>query len=357
MVESNVVSLRPPTRVLVVGSSMGAGHMTAARVLAERAASRGAQARVVDYLALPAGPQGRAERALYRWMVTRAPTVYDSIMRGWANHPSLFERLSAVGEGAFVAGLCRHLEQFEPDVVISTYNLAGQLLGRLRRRGRLSVPAVAYVTDAGAHPYWVAGDVDLHLAPLEVTARRLTALGAGRVHVVDPLVPAPSSLARHEARRELGVADGAPVALVNGGSWGVGSVTEAASCLAGGGIETYVLCGNAQRLARAVRSIPHCHPIGWTDAVGDWIAACDVVVDSAGGTTCWEAVVAGRPVVLHRPLAGHGRLNAQTLQEAGLATVTWSPEQLTAEVRRARPRRPGEMVHGTDAADLILRAA
>lgn len=357
MVERNVVPLHRPIRLLVVGSSMGAGHMTAARVLADRAALRGAQARVVDYLALPAGPQGRLVRSLYRWMVTDAPWLYDAIMRGWMRAPSLFERLSAIGEGAYAAGLARHVEGFSPDVVVSTYNLAGQLLGRLRRRGRLPVPTVAYVTDAGAHPYWIARGVDLHLAPLDLTASQLTTLGASSVQVVDPLVPAPSALTRAEARKRLAVAAGAQVALVNGGTWGVGSVIDAATCIAGSGAETYVLCGNAARLARALRATPNCHPVAWTDNVADWIAAADVVVDSAGGTTCWEAIGAERPVILHRPLAGHGRLNAETLQRAGLATVTWSAEQLRSAVRDPHTRRTAGLAHATDAADLVLRAA
>jgi processive 1,2-diacylglycerol beta-glucosyltransferase len=350
----NVEPLRRSRRVLVVGSSMGAGHMTAAHVLAEHARQRGARTCIVDYLALPAGPQGRLVRALYQLMVTRTPSLYGAIMRGWMRHPALFEGMSAVGEGAYAAGLVPHLKSFQPDVVISTYNLAGQLLGRLRQRGLLTVPTVAYVTDAGAHPYWVAAGADLHLAPLAATARQLSALGARRVQVVDPLVPSPSSLSREQARKRLRVPGGGPVVLVNGGSWGVGAVTDAALCIGASGVDAYVLCGNAKRLAAAVSTMPNCQPIGWTDDVATWIAAADVVVDSAGGTTCWEAIVAGRPVILHRPLVGHGQLNAAILQRAGLATVTWSREQLAAAVRHAHLRERADVVNGTDAADLVL---
>lgn len=206
---------------------MGAGHLTAARVLAAQLAERGHRAKVVDYLDLPADPRGRLTRGFYRQMVTRTPRLYDEIMCAWMRHPALFERLSAVGEGAYVRGLMRELDGFVPDVVLSTYNLAGQMLGRLRRRG-LDVPVIAYVTDAGAHPYWVADGVDMHLAPLQTTADQLLALGVGRVQVVEPLVPPPAELGRQAARDQLGLAHEAPVAIVNGGSWGVGAVVEAA---------------------------------------------------------------------------------------------------------------------------------
>jgi len=344
------------SRLLIVGSSMGSGHLTAARELARRARHRGASVRVVDYLALPAGPQGRLVRELYRRMVTHAPGLYDGIIRGWRAHPALFERLSAVGEGAYINGLEREFAAFPPTAVISTYNLAGQLLGRMRRGGRLDVPLIAYVTDAGAHPYWVSDGADLHLAPLSATARALSDLGAARVQVVEPLVAAPAERSRSQARATLNLPPGR-VALVNGGSWGVGAVRLAAGALGTSGTRTYVLCGQCERLARAVRRLPGCHAVGWTDDVAAWIAAADVVVDSAGGTTCWEAIVAGRPVVLHRPLAGHGRLNAATLRDAGLVTVTQTDRELQSAVRSAPAARPDLLPPAPDPAAVVLATA
>lgn len=357
MAAPSVVALRRPARVLIVGSTMGAGHMTAARVLAEHVAERGGEARVVDYLALPSGPHGRFARGIYRLMVTRAPWLYDELMRTWMMHPAAFERLSAVGENAYARGLAGEVAAFAPDVVIATYNLAGQLLGRLRERGRLGVPVVVYVTDAGAHPYWCAAGADLHLAPLALTAARLRELGAEPVEVVDPLVAPPAGMSRDQARATLGLGDRDTIALVNGGSWGVGAVADAARCIASAGATAYVLTGTSTGLARAVAGVARCHAIGWTDAVREWIAAADVVVDSAGGTTCWEAIVAGTPVIVHRPLAGHGRLNAAALHDAGLVTVTWSDAQLAHAVRHVGTSRHDELVHGTDAADMVLAAA
>lgn len=345
------------TRMLVVGSSMGAGHMTAARVLAREAIAAGAQARVVDYLELPHGPQGAFIRSLYRVMVTRTPWLYDVIMRAWMRHPRLFERLSAIGQGGYIRGLQREIATFEPDVIVSTYNLAGQLLGRLKASGRLTTTVIAYVTDAGAHPYWVSDGADLHLAPLQETADQLRAMGAPEVDVVAPLVPEPSPLTRDEARGRLGLSLQARIVLVNGGSWGVGAVADAARCVGATGAEVHVLCGNVSRLAKAVAALPHCHAVGWTEHVDTWIKAADVVVDSAGGATGWESIVAGRPLIVHRPLAGHGRLNATTLEAMGLATVTDSEEQLAAAAWHATAPHNDAVVDACDVTQLLLSAA
>jgi UDP-N-acetylglucosamine:LPS N-acetylglucosamine transferase len=84
------------------------------------------------------------------------------------------------------------------------------------------------------------------------------------------------------------------------------------------------------------------------------LAAADVIVDNAGGTTCWEALAVGRPTVIYRPIAGHGRLNAAALQEAGLAYCAKSPVDLLAAVREARQPIAAAAVFGCERAIDVL---
>jgi len=340
-------------RLLIVSASMGAGHMTAAEVLARRAECRGAQTRIVDLLDLPARGQGHVVRGFYRLLVTRVPTAYDVIMRLWGRYPGAFEAITSVNDDGYLRALRPVFQDFRPDLVVSTYNLAGQLLGRLRQRGQLPTPLIAYVTDAGPHPYWVSPGADLHLVPLEATGVALQRLGAAKVRTVTPLVDDGSKLPRPLARRRLGLAQDVTIAVVNGGSWGVGPVSAMARALVAGDVTPYVLCGHSDRLARKVTAVTGTHAIRWTDEVSTWIAAADVVVDSAGGTTCWEALLADRPVILHQPLAGHGRLNAEMLARAGLVTVTMTDDELRRAALSPRPPRRSQL-DGDDAADVVL---
>lgn len=343
-------------RALVVTASMGAGHITAGRVLADGLGARGATVETIDFLDLPRLRQGHLVRGFYRQLIRRAPAAYGVVMRLWARHRGFFEWVTAAGAGSYERALLEQVARVQPDVVVSTYNLAGQALGRLRQDGRLPVPAASYVTDPGAHPYWVAPGVDRHLAPLARTAEDLRSLGAREVRVVAPLVEQPDG-GRPDpaaARRRWELPTQARVALVNGGSWGVGAAADSAAALLGGGVTPVVLCGRSRPLLARICALPGAVAVGWTDAVPDLLAACDVVVDNAGGTTCWEALAAGRPVVVHAPIPGHGRLNAATLAAAGLVTVTWSDRQLQEAVRRAEPAAGAAAVFAaTPAADEV----
>jgi UDP-N-acetylglucosamine:LPS N-acetylglucosamine transferase len=100
------------------------------------------------------------------------------------------------------------------------------------------------------------------------------------------------------------------------------------------------------------------HPVAWTPDAPTYLAAADVVVDNAGGLTCWEALASRTPVLLFRPLPGHGRFNAATLDAAGLARWVQRDDELVPAVAEAA-RRHGRLPdpNARDAADLVLAAA
>lgn len=312
---------------------MGAGHHGAADELVRRLRSGGHVAERIDVLDLGRPGEGEQLRTTYAFLLAWLPWAYDLAMRFWARWPTPLERLTAHGAGEVERSLLARVDDFRPDVVVSVYNLSSQALGRLRAAGRLQVPVVTYVTDPGAHPYWVHPAVDLHLTVLPTTAAGLRAMGAGRTAVVAPLVAeafGDAAPPRAEARRLLGLPVNAPVALVSAGSWGAGHIEATVRALARSGIVPLTMCGQnrnlRERLDRRVKGVA----VGWTNDVALLMAAADVFVDNAGGLTCWEALVTGLPVVVFRPLPGHGRFNARALEEAGCASWARTRRELAA---------------------------
>lgn len=344
------------SRVLVVTAAMGAGHHSAACALADRLRRKRIDVEIVDFMELPRWHQGDAVQAIYKGMIRYLPETYDLVMREWAGHPAFFERLTALGAGPYERALSRRIAELDPAAVVSTYNLAGQALGRMRRRGDLGMPLISYVTDPGPHPYWVAAGVDLHLAPLSLTANALQDLGADKVLPVTPLVELPArQVTRRTARRRWGLPESKRTVLINGGSWGVGEVTRTARALIeADGIVPVVLCGRSDTLFRRICDLDGAVAVPWTDDVAGLLTAADVLVDNAGGTTCWEALAYRRPVVIHRPIPGHGRLNAAALAAAGLATWSDDDAELVRAVVEAQPSPQVDAVFdGEDPAEVI----
>lgn len=326
-------------RVLVVSAGMGCGHHVAADELVRRLRERGHVAERVDVLELGRPGQGDRLRETYEFLLRRLPWVYDLAMRFWARWPAPLEAYTARGAKAYEEGLLRTVGRVGPDVVVSVYNLSSQALGRLRADGRLQVPVVTYVSDPGAHPYWVHPAVDLHLAVLPRTARALQSYGARRVRVVPRVVrPAfgESHPCRTEARRRLGLPTDVGLALLNGGSWAAGSIERTAACLANSGAAVPVtLCGRNTELRQRLTRLGAGVALGWTEDMPSVMAAVDVLVDNAGGLTCAEALACRLPVVVVNPLPGHGRLNAEALAAAGEVAYARSEDELIACVRES----------------------
>ena len=324
-------------RVLIVSASMGAGHLNATAELARRLRGRGHHVESADLLEITPGGKGRRLRTTYDVLLRRGPAVYDLAMRFWARWPRPLEALTGAFAGDYERALAAAVERVRPDVVVSTYNLSSQCLGRMKAAGRIDLPLVTYVTDPGAHPYWVHSDVDLHLAVTPDTAVALAAMGARHVSATGPLVR-PEFLSpreREQARARFDLPDPATIALIAAGSEAYGHVEHTVRVLSAvPGVLPVVLCGRDERLRHRLERRRLSRPLGWVEDVPELMAAADVLIDNAGGLTCLEALASGLPVVVFRPLPGHGRFNAAYLDAAGLASWARTDAGLGSAVHR-----------------------
>ncbi|HKS49183.1 MAG TPA: glycosyltransferase [Amycolatopsis sp.] len=330
-------------RVLVVSAEMGEGHNATGRAL-EAAVRRlwpEATVRWLDTLDV----MGTGVGPLFRWIyvsnVQSTPWLYEFFYRSlWRYH------WFAVASKRFVAAwsgrrLARPVAEFAPDLVLSTYPLGTAGLEWLRRRGRLRAPTGAWISDFAPHPFWVYGDIDLNLVmhrcavdpALRCVPGAPVAVSAPPVR--DEFRPGDSEA----ARTRLGLPSGAFIALVSCGSLGFGDVEDAAKELLGAhpDVVPVVVCGRNERLRQRLRPLAERESrlrlLGWTDEMATYTIAADVVVTNAGGATGLEALACGRPVLMHRPIAAHGRANAALMAEAGLAVVCAHDGELAAAVR------------------------
>jgi hypothetical protein len=139
-------------RVMIVSARVGAGHNGFTEELARRLRIQGFDVDTYDFMDLMPGPTGRGSLRTYNRILKRAPWVYALLFAvGNRSATTALTRL-------LLAPTRRRLMSFvKPDVrvVVSTYSLASQVLGPLRRSGRLRVPTVTYTTDFAVHRHWV----------------------------------------------------------------------------------------------------------------------------------------------------------------------------------------------------------
>lgn len=313
---------------------MGAGHDGAARELQRRLVRRGHEVEVIDFLDTVALHFGSVLRWSYEFQLRNCPWAYDLTYR--MSRPL---RAPAVLLDSWLSRrrLRRAIRASRPDVIVSVYPFASLVLGRMRRIKQLRVPVVTYLTDFMVHPLWVHRGIDRHLAVSPASAHMAARRGGRGVVARGPLVGdrfRAAGVDRATARARLGLEPSDRAVLVVAGSLGVGEVVSTVDAITRTDeFHPIVVCGNNETLAatleqRAVGTI-----LGWTDAMPELMVAADALVENAGGLTSMEAFSCGLPVISYQPIAGHGRGNAQMMEDAGVSRYARDEADLHAALR------------------------
>jgi processive 1,2-diacylglycerol beta-glucosyltransferase len=340
-----------PARVLILTATVGEGHDLPARTLAAQLRAERPDTEVIVEDGLQA--MGRAVRAVSedgaRLVFFRLHWLWDLSYWVFARFAPTRRASRALLALAGSRGLLRLVRAVRPDVIVSTYPQATEVLGHLRRRRRLDVPACAAITDLSALHYWASPGVDLHLVthPESIPEVRRIAGADAQVVCVHGFT-APGFLEprdQAEARRALDLPPAGKVVLVSGGGWGVGDLESALDTALGlDDVALAVgLCGRNEelrsRMASRYRSSARARVEGFTERMGDWLAAADVLVHSTAGLTVLEAHIRGCPTISYGWGRGHIRLNNEAFRAFGIADVATSPGALAEALRRALAER------------------
>jgi UDP-N-acetylglucosamine:LPS N-acetylglucosamine transferase len=262
-------------------------------------------------------------------------------------------------------GLRRLIRAHDPDVIVSTYPGVTCVLGELRRRGKLSVPCYSSITDLAGLHFWAHPGIDLHFITHPESAEEVEKVaGPGSVRWAKP--PTSSSFLafreRADARRALGLPAQGTVIAVSGGGWGVGDLAGATSAALDVPDATVLcLCGRNDKLRAKVAarfgSEPRLRVMGFTDRMGDVLAASDALIHSSAGLTVLEAIIRGCPVISYGFGYGHVRASNAALERFGLAQVARTQADIHPALERALESRPapdGSFARRPATASLIL---
>ncbi len=339
-----------PRKVLIISADIGEGHDLPARAVAREFKDEDPDALVSIVNGLPAmGPVlTRVLREnsafMFRWLPWLFDLQYMLFMYFAPTRWLARWLLTTLGR----RGLMRMIRAHDPDVIVSTYPGVTAVLGEMRRSGRLKVPCYSSITDLAGLQFWAHPGIDLHFVTHPESTDEVEQIaGPGSVRWAKPPT-SPAFLAtrsRADARRALGLPADAKVIGVSGGGWGVGDLVGATRVALNSEPDAIVLClcGRNDRLrARVTKRFgdqPRLRVMGFTDRMGDVLAAVDALVHSSAGLTVLEAIIRGCPIVSYGFGVGHVRASNRALKRFGLAEVAGSESDLAPALARALERR------------------
>ena len=309
-----------------MSANVGVGHTSAANALRAALADGepSFEATVVDSYKYAASVVSRVVSEGYLRMVKTIPQMYRF----------LYNRAELATEvGPFRAWVHQFtatnlrplLQELRPDVVICTHAFPCGVMAEYKKQFADAPPVMGVVTDFVVHAFWIHTNIDAYAVATPEMRAMLVARGVPGERIVVSGIPVRAEFAQvHEDRDALRERLGLPLdrsaVLLMGGGLGIGPLEAMMQAL---DRVRAPLCALAI-VGRSVRSeqrvLESAHRVGYpvrvvrfVNNVHDYMHASDVLITKPGGLTSAEALVAGVPMVLFKPLPGQEERNTRYL--------------------------------------------
>jgi processive 1,2-diacylglycerol beta-glucosyltransferase len=325
-------------RILLLTAGFGEGHNTAARCIAEALREQpDTECRVVDVYLETIPRFTKVLQSGYGLAINKFPVVWGAIF-------SLLDRPGGLEKTLPLAGnlrraLRRVVEEYDPDVIVSTYPLYAYLIRQLRDQGHTpsSAPLLTMVTDSTAiNSSWYRAGSESFLVADEATAEVLRLGGADPacLQVLGfPVAPRlatlkPSHPVIHGSRRLL--------YLPSSRAGHTLAVLRELQKLSQ--TEITVVTGRLKRLHQEIATSGlidnvRTHLIGWTDKIPELLCSHHLYIGKAGGAIVHEAMAARCPILVSHVVPGQEEGNIELIERHDIGRLAAHfPATLAASV-------------------------
>jgi processive 1,2-diacylglycerol beta-glucosyltransferase len=312
-------------RILILTASMGEGHNTAARNIRDALLAESAG----DVEVLVADPYTRTNPVINKLMQKGYTTAINNYPRAWK---VVFELLSKRGvvEGMgpmlseLTAAVKALIDEFRPDVIVSTYPVFAFLIGKIRKRSpSLTIPFFTIITDSTMiNSAWYRWSCEGSIVADEQTARVLRNDGVPpeRIHVLgfpvskafDSLHPAPppSEAGWKAIFFPGGISKFAVQMLIH-----LAEIPK---------LQVTVVTGRRQNVFQNLQraGLPKLGSLlGWTEDMPGLMTSHHFFIGKAGGATVQEAIVAQIPFLVSHVVPGQEEGNIALIEQTGIGAL------------------------------------
>ncbi len=318
-------------KFLLVTASIGSGHEKAAKAIAQgiEKSFPDAQLEMVDFMSWQTSAINALMKAIYLKMLALVPNLYEF----------MYQFTAGKRKGGFIQLLMAYvmsrsikklLRRYKPDVIICTHPFPAEAASHLSGEWRRHFLSAAVITDYSVHQMWICPNMDLYFVGCEFMKKQLIADGIeeATIHVTGIPVDEKFHQGKDTAkcREKLGLSPHRPVILMMGGGLGLGHMGQALEQMEiiEESLELVVIAGRNKELkqqAQALAASSHhsIHVYGYTDRIGEFMGAADVLLTKPGALTLTEAMAMKLPMLLHEPIPGPETDNARYMSGHGAA--------------------------------------
>lgn len=324
-----------PSKILILSTSVGAGHLRAAQALglALKAIEPEAEVKNQDALELTNKTFRRLYGQAYLDLVNRAPYVlgylYDLLDRPRGPKQES-DRLRVLVERLNLRKVLKLLQREPWDLIINTHFLSAEIIASLRRDKEVNTPHMTVTTDYETHRLWVTEPCDHYCTATEEGAAYLEYWGVNGRNITVTGIPIHPAFSKPQDRttclRSQGLVGDRTVILQLAGGFGVGPIEKIYRGLLEMNVplEIVSVAGRNEAIKKELERIevPLRHRsriIGFTETIHELMAVADLVISKPGGLTTSEVLASGAAMAIINPVPGQETRNSDFLLESGAA--------------------------------------
>ena len=269
--------------------------------------------------------------------------IVGSYLKSVKSIPSLYRKLYAYAENEESVS---HFSQFindilsvklknlilekNPDVIYCTNPFPVEMLSILKRKGKISTPVVAILTDYAPHAFWFYNCIDAYVVPHEDFLWEIKEKGVPLNTIYPFGIPISNDFLNPVDKKavldELGLSPNKLTLLLMGGGLGIGNITKIYKelCFSSLDVQFIICCGKNNKLKNQLnclksRTLKKTVIFGYTNRIPEFMSVSDILISKPGGLTVAESLVKKLPMIITSTIPGQEEKNAEYLINNGIA--------------------------------------
>lgn len=319
-------------KVLILSVSAGGGHGHAAGAIRDyiKLNDSSSDVKIVDTLKYINPIIDKVVIGSYLKTIKVTPSLYGKLYSHSEEDYGLATTISSKFIEIMAYKLLPLLDEYNPDVLISTHSFATEMISIVKSKYDIYIPAISVITDYYPHSSWLHSHIDAHIVSNCDMVENIVSKGIPRNTIYSLGIPVKPCFIekydRNQTLNELNLSTDKTTILIMGGSLGMGKITDLYEKLVTieKDIQIIVVTGSNKKLYRELMQLKELSSketriIGFTNKVNKYMQACDLLLTKPGGLTITEALICGIPLGLFSPIPGQEEKNAQFLLKHNLA--------------------------------------